>query len=84
MECGTTSDFCGTGCQSGCTPVTQPYVYSGCLRQLAHDLTVVRSCGGSSADKITIGYYESWSYTRTCDSWTPEDIDANIWTYVKT
>jgi len=30
----------------------------------------------------TIGYYESWSYTRTCDTWTPEAIDPTKWTHL--
>ena len=41
-----------------------------------------RSCGGSSADQRTIGYYESWSMERSCDKWTPEDIDASLWTHI--
>ena len=41
-----------------------------------------RGCGGSSADQRTIGYYESWSMERTCDKWTPEDIDASLWTHI--
>ncbi|KAI4721608.1 glycoside hydrolase [Aureobasidium sp. EXF-10727] len=62
--CGTTSDFCGTGCQNGCSKVSEP------------------SCGGSSSDARRIGYYESWSYSRTCDSWAPEKIDASLWTHL--
>ncbi|CZR61249.1 uncharacterized protein PAC_11145 [Phialocephala subalpina] len=60
--CGTTSDFCGTGCVTGCTTVDEP------------------SCAGSSSDAQLVGYYESWSYTRPCDAWAPENITAGVWT----
>ncbi|KAF2802907.1 glycoside hydrolase [Mytilinidion resinicola] len=40
------------------------------------------SCGGSSGDQRTIGYYESWAMERSCDKWTPEDIDASLWTRI--
>lgn len=46
------------------------------------DSVSVRSCGGGSAEQISIGYYESWSYTRQCDSWKPQDIDAGAWTHI--
>lgn len=29
-----------------------------------------------------MGYYESWSYDRTCDAWAPETIDATAWTHL--
>ncbi|KAJ6133731.1 class V chitinase [Penicillium sp. IBT 18751x] len=61
--CGTTSDFCGTGCQSGygsCGDVDRP------------------SCSGTSAENgRRIGYYESWadeSSSRLCDRRTPDEI----------
>lgn len=41
-----------------------------------------RSCSGSSSDQRIIGYYESWSYQRPCDAWTPEDISAGVWTHL--
>lgn len=51
--CGETDDFCGKGCQEG---------FGGCGQ-------VNRpSCSGSSVGKRTIGYYESWANTRTCQS----------------
>lgn len=42
------------------------------------------SCGSGSgtSSKRTIGYYESWSYTRSCDAWEPSDIDASKWTHL--
>ncbi|KAJ5538234.1 hypothetical protein N7494_007713 [Penicillium frequentans] len=55
--CGTTSDFCGTGCITGCDEVVEP-------------------------DARVIGYYSSSAYTRTCNAWTPEDIDAGLWTHL--
>ena len=65
--CGTTSEFCGEGCQgTGCQDVKRP----GC------------SSSGGTATKRTMGYYESWSYNRTCDSWSPETIDASAWTHL--
>jgi hypothetical protein len=42
-------------------------------------LTQNRSCAGSSSDAQLIGYYESWSYTRPCDAWAPENITAGAW-----
>jgi chitinase len=63
--------FCGTTdlfCGDGCQ--------NGCE-------TVNRpSCGGSSATKRTIGYYESWASERGCDKWLPEDIDPFAWTHI--
>ncbi|KAJ6018170.1 class V chitinase [Penicillium sp. IBT 35674x] len=62
--CGTTSDFCGTGCQNGygsCGAVDAP------------------TCSGSSAvNGRRIGYYESWANdpsSRLCDLRSPEDIE---------
>ncbi|KUI60196.1 Chitotriosidase-1 [Cytospora mali] len=73
--CGTTTEFCtDTGsdatcsmpCQNGCDAVTKP------------------SCSSAttSATKKRIGYYESWSQTRSCDTWLPSDIDASKWTHL--
>lgn len=66
--CGSTDDFCNTGCQvgfGGCGPPKRP------------------SCGGgTSANKRTIGYYESWSSTRKCQSVAPEDLNLNGFTHV--
>ncbi|KAI0437933.1 family 18 glycosyl hydrolase [Xylaria telfairii] len=65
--CGSTSDFCGTGCQKGfggCGDVKRP------------------SCSGNSIAKRTIGYYESWSSTRKCQAVSPEDLNLNGFTHV--
>lgn len=29
-----------------------------------------------------MAYYESWSYTLSCDSWKPENIQASLWTHL--
>lgn len=42
----------------------------------------LRSCGGNSADRRTIGYYESWSYKRPCNAWSPEDLNADALTHI--
>ncbi|KAH7321500.1 family 18 glycosyl hydrolase [Rhexocercosporidium sp. MPI-PUGE-AT-0058] len=52
--CDSTDDFCNTGCQAG---------FGGCGSPKRP------SCGGgNSAGKISIGYYDSWSNTRQCQS----------------
>ncbi|KAI1115462.1 glycoside hydrolase [Nemania sp. NC0429] len=38
------------------------------------------SAGGSATKRI--GYYESWSTTRKCGSWSPSDIDPTKWTHL--
>ncbi|OBT76329.1 hypothetical protein VF21_03328 [Pseudogymnoascus sp. 05NY08] len=67
--CGESDDFCGTGCQKGfggCGNVTRP------------------SCSktGSSVNKRTIGYYESWSNTRLCEAISPQDLNLDGFTHV--
>jgi chitinase len=65
--CGSTSDFCGTGCQKdfgGCGDVNRP------------------SCSGDSVGKRTIGYYESWANTRKCQAVSPEDLNLNGFTHL--
>ena len=66
--CGSTDEFCSTGCQTGfggCGSVTRP------------------SCkGGNSAAKRSVGYYESWSNTRKCQSVAPEDLNLNGFTHI--
>jgi chitinase len=64
--CGTTADFCEGKCQSNCDKPKNP----SC------------STAGGSADRRTIGYWESWSTTRPCDAWSISDIDANKWTHL--
>ncbi|RDW80990.1 hypothetical protein BP5796_05688 [Coleophoma crateriformis] len=66
--CGTTTDFCGTGCQSafgGCGSAPVPPV--------SH---------GASTLQRTIGYYESWSLTRPCDGVSPEALDVAGFTHL--
>lgn len=64
--CGTTADFCDDKCQSGCKKPDKP------------------ACAalGDTANKRTIGYWESWSTTRPCDAWKIADIDATKWTHL--
>ncbi|QIX02022.1 hypothetical protein AMS68_007539 [Peltaster fructicola] len=67
--CGSTDDFCNKGCQSGfggCGPPKRP------------------SCGtgSGSVGKRTIGYYESWSSTRTCQKVNPEDLNLDGYTHI--
>jgi chitinase len=66
--CGSTDDFCGSGCQhgfGGCGPPQRP------------------SCGkGVSVNKRTIGYYEAWANTRKCQSVAPEDLNLNGFTHI--
>ena len=31
---------------------------------------------------MSVGYYESWSYNRTCDAWVPERIESGLWTHI--
>ncbi|KAJ2979137.1 hypothetical protein NQ176_g3433 [Zarea fungicola] len=40
------------------------------------------SCSGTSATKRTIGYYEGWSTTRSCDGMVPETIPAGSYTHI--
>ena len=45
--------------------------------------TVTRpSCSGTSSTKRTVGYYESWSVSRPCDSMKPEDIPASAYSHL--
>ncbi|KAF3021588.1 hypothetical protein E8E14_013534 [Neopestalotiopsis sp. 37M] len=65
--CGSTSEFCDAGCQSGfggCGSVHRP------------------SCNGNSIAKRTIGYYESWAATRKCQAVRPEDLNLNGFTHI--
>lgn len=68
--CGSTDDFCSSdqGCQQG---------FGGCGPPKRP------SCGGgTTANKRTIGYYESWSSTRKCQSVQPEDLNLHGFTHV--
>ncbi|KAK8067767.1 glycoside hydrolase family 18 protein [Apiospora saccharicola] len=67
--CGSESDFCGDGCQEGfgsCGPAPRP------------------SCAtsGGAVGERRIGYYASWSTTKSCDAVPPEDLDVSSLTHV--
>ncbi|KAJ4150989.1 hypothetical protein LMH87_011711 [Akanthomyces muscarius] len=67
--CGSTADFCEKKCQKdfgGCGKVKRP------------------SCGTASGttDGVSIGYYESWSNTRKCQSVSPEDLNLRGFTHI--
>ncbi|RDW92668.1 hypothetical protein BP5796_02062 [Coleophoma crateriformis] len=60
----TNEDFCLT---TGDTPCQDGYGSCGNVTE--------PSCSGASTKTRSIGYYESWSSTRTCDSRKPSDLD---------
>ncbi|EFQ96937.1 killer toxin alpha/beta [Nannizzia gypsea CBS 118893] len=68
--CGTTTDFCGKGCQKdygSCEEVKRP------------------SCLGNSANGRRIGYYEGWAgdpSARPCDRKLPTDLDLTGLTHL--
>ncbi|KAK8097736.1 uncharacterized protein PG998_013222 [Apiospora kogelbergensis] len=65
--CGSTDDFCESGCQKGfggCGKVKRP------------------GCSGNSVAKRVIGYYESWAATRKCQPVLPEDLNLNGFTHI--
>ncbi|KAJ6534397.1 hypothetical protein B0H19DRAFT_442211 [Mycena capillaripes] len=64
--CGTTTDFCGDGCQSNCGSAKQP----SC------------GVDASTATAKRIGYYEGWAASRSCMAFTPEQIPADALTHV--
>ncbi|KAJ7762137.1 hypothetical protein B0H16DRAFT_1455758 [Mycena metata] len=64
--CGTTDEFCGTGCMSNCNPA-QP---ASC------------AANQQSALQRRIGYYEGWASSRSCDSYTPSAMDVDVLTHV--
>ncbi|KAK7039901.1 hypothetical protein R3P38DRAFT_2902374 [Favolaschia claudopus] len=64
--CGTTDDFCGDGCQNNCGQPSIP------------------SCGSDqqSALRRRIGYYEAWSYHRSCLAFDTSAISAETLTHL--
>ncbi|KAJ0383092.1 hypothetical protein COL922a_011197 [Colletotrichum nupharicola] len=67
--CGSTSEFCDTGCQKGfggCGDVKRP----SCSKD------------GGNINKRSIGYYESWANTRACSAVSPEDLNLNGLTHI--
>lgn len=80
--CGTTKEFCGDGCSSGCDAVDQPYVFYKlfCKPDRTFSLCVIRSCSGTSSEKVYAGYFEAWNYQHACDNLEPKNIDVTPWT----
>ncbi|KAF8144038.1 hypothetical protein K438DRAFT_1874697 [Mycena galopus ATCC 62051] len=64
--CGTTEDFCGTGCMSNCNPAQ----------------TASCGADQQSALGRRIGYYEGWASSRSCDAWTPSTMNVDSLTHV--
>ncbi|KAF7304029.1 hypothetical protein MIND_00634200 [Mycena indigotica] len=64
--CGTTTDFCGDGCQSNCG--APPIPSCGTNQE--------------SALNKRIGYYEGWGNGRSCMSYPPEKISAESLTHI--
>ncbi|KAJ7264087.1 hypothetical protein B0H12DRAFT_1102814 [Mycena haematopus] len=64
--CGTTEDFCGTGCTSNCNPAQ----------------TASCGADQQSALTRRIGYYEGWASTRSCDAWTPSSMNVDSLTHL--
>ncbi|KAJ7636708.1 hypothetical protein FB45DRAFT_1056011 [Roridomyces roridus] len=64
--CGTTQDFCGEGCTSNCNPANPA------------------QCGSDAQTALTkrIGYYEGWAAARSCDAWSPSNINVASLTHV--
>jgi len=46
-------------------------------------LSALSTCGASSgsSDRRTVGYYESWSYSKSC-GWKPEDLYPQLLTHL--
>ncbi|EEQ31286.1 symbiotic chitinase [Microsporum canis CBS 113480] len=66
--CGTTTEFCQDGCQSGCDAIRRPSSFS--------------SCGGTSSSGRYVGYYESWTTRKACDRVHPSNINIKPWTHL--
>lgn len=74
--CGSTSEFCTW------TNEADPN-YSACDEKYGGCGSVKRpSCSGTSVGKRNIGYYESWSNTRSCQSVAPEDLNIDGFTSI--
>lgn len=57
--------------------------FCGTTTEFCGDVVVANpSCSGTSAQQRTIGYYEGWSVTRSCDAMTPESIHWGAYTHV--
>ncbi|KAI0505902.1 glycoside hydrolase [Xylaria bambusicola] len=72
--CGSTTEFCEWTNKDDDNYSKCDTKYGGCG-------DVKRpSCGGSSVGKRNIGYYESWSNTRSCQNVKPEDLNIDGFT----
>ncbi|KAJ5344046.1 CAZyme family GH18 [Penicillium brevicompactum] len=67
--CGTTSEFCNAGTDGG-------KCQSNCYQPTQP------SCKSNDVLKKVIGYYESWSAERTCDSWSPSNLPVQSLTHI--
>lgn len=57
--------------------------FCGTTEEFCGDEVVANpSCSGNSAEKRTIGYYESWAATRSCDAVTPEQLPWESYTHI--
>ena len=57
--------------------------FCGTTKEFCGDATVKSpSCGGTSSNKRTIGYYEGWSQTRSCDKMMPEEVPIGAYTHI--
>ncbi|PYI36129.1 hypothetical protein BP00DRAFT_432538 [Aspergillus indologenus CBS 114.80] len=66
-NCGTTKDFCGTGCQSNCVLNPEPPAGAASV--------------GILNNKV-IGYYESWMARKSCHKVTPTDLPLDALTHI--
>jgi len=74
--CGSTSEFCNWSNTADTNYEACDTKYGGCG-------SVKRpSCTGKSVGKRNIGYYESWSNTRSCQSVAPEDLNIDGFTSI--
>lgn len=74
--CGSTPEFC-------VWTNTADSNYASCSTKYGGCGSVNRpscSTGGNSVSKRNIGYYESWSNTRTCQNVAPEDLNLDGFT----
>ncbi|PYI32226.1 glycoside hydrolase [Aspergillus indologenus CBS 114.80] len=91
--CGFGPTFCGKGnCTSSCDAKAEcgrdyncplnvccsQYGFCGTTDEFCG----TGSCSGSSSDTRIVGYYSSSAYTRTCNFWSPENIDPGLWTHL--
>ncbi|GLB10067.1 hypothetical protein AtubIFM57258_006006 [Aspergillus tubingensis] len=57
--------------------------FCGTTKDFCGDSTVVSpQCGGTSAKKRTVGYYEGWNLERPCGKMGPADIPLGFYTHI--